>query len=163
MNTWKSERKVLIFLKLPFHPFSAIRSAKVTSNFNILLVATDILCCWHERCHVMIYWAAFSAFYLRILQCVTCRGEGLAELLQAEWWVPMPGHSQEVFSSPAWAAWAARLEKSPVCFSLPWSFTTKSQTQNLGKYLLSEAASQLQSKHCLCSPEQRDLWIWQSF
>lgn len=149
MNTWKSERKVLIFLKLPFHPSSATRSAKVTCNFNILVVATHILLL-PERCHVTIYWAAFSALYLWILRGVTCRGEGLAELLQGEGWVPgHTQHSQEVGCNMGSMAvhW---LEKSSPCFSLPWSLTTKYQTQNLATYLLSEVASRLQSTHSLC-------------
>lgn len=82
------------------------RPAKVTCNFNISLVTTRILLLT-ERCHVRIYWAAFSALYLRVPRCVTCRGEGLAELLQGEQWVS--GHSREVGCSPAPAAWAAWL------------------------------------------------------
>lgn len=145
----KIREKGLNFSKLPFYLSSAIRSAKVTCNFNILLVATRILLL-PERCHVMIYWAAFSALYLQIPWCVTCRGEGLAELLQGELWVPgLPWHSQEVACSVGSMA-VQWLEKSPACFSQPWSLATKHQTQNLGKYLLSEVASCLRSTHIVC-------------
>lgn len=93
--------------------FSFLFCSKVCS-FNILLVTTRILLLL-EGCHVRLYWAVFSALYLQLPQCVTCRGEGSAELLRGERWVPVPGHtqhSQEVGCSHAQAAWAAWLSST---------------------------------------------------
>lgn len=165
MNEWKSERKLPIFLKLPYYP-SLLRVCSNHLQFQCFSGNDSYLFLLPERHPVRIYWAVFSAWCLPILQCVTCRWEGLAALLWGGRWVPVPctlgtaGESAAAVREQHGQHVCPLDGEVPCIFRLPQRLATKWQTRNPVKSWLSDVASCFLSRRerLLRSLGQLNVW-----